>query len=88
MSRDHYNRYANGIVALHVAWTTVILAGAVTMFFWHPYAIAEIVVVSFTLLISLPFGVCPLTLLEGKLRRKGGDPSYDSMFSFMPRRRI
>jgi len=82
-TNEKYRYYADGITALHFFWTFVIFAGAVLMFFWRTYAMVEIVVVSFTLLISLPFGaVCPLTLLEERLRRKL-DSAYRNHGSYL-----
>jgi hypothetical protein len=78
-----YKLYADSITAMHVFWSILIFAGAVAMFFWHPYALTEIVIVSFTLLISLPFGaVCPLTMMEEHLRRKI-DPSFKNGGSYL-----
>lgn len=83
MTTKTYQRYADTITAIHVAWTIVIFGGVVLMFFWHSYALVEIIVVSFTLLISLPFGaVCPLTMLEEHLRRKI-DPSFNNGGSYL-----
>ena len=78
-----YERYADGIVAVHFVWTVVVFAGAVGMFFWHAYAPCEAIVVSVTLLASLPFGgLCPLTMLEERFRRKI-DPSFRNGGSYM-----
>jgi hypothetical protein len=78
-----YEYYADGITAIHFFWTFIVFAGAALMLVWHSYALTEIEVVSFTLLISLPFGaVCPLTLLEERLRRKY-DPSYRNDGSYL-----
>lgn len=78
-----YETYADIITGIHFFWTFVIFAGVALMFFWHPYAWGEIFVVSFTLLISLPFGaVCPLTLFEERLRQKR-DPSYRNNGSYL-----
>jgi hypothetical protein len=80
---ERYRYYANGILLIHVFWTFLIIAGAVVMFISPFYAIGEIVIVTFTLLISLPFkAVCPLTLLEGRLRRKF-DASYSNHNSYL-----
>ena len=78
-----YEWYADGIVAVHMAWTALVFLGAAAMFFWHAYALYEIIVVSITLLASLPFGrLCPLTMLEEHFRRKI-DPLFDNGGSYM-----
>lgn len=82
-NEEKYRHLANVIVAIHIVWTFIILAGAILMFVSPVFAMAEIVVVSFTLLISLPFGaVCPLTMFEERLRRKL-DPSYSNHNSYL-----
>lgn len=66
-----YRRYADLIVAVHFIWTLFLIVGAIVMFFDPPYAWIQIGVMTFTLLLALPFGgICPLTLLEEKFRRK------------------
>lgn len=83
MSTKQYKFYADVITGIHVLWTVVVFGGVVVMVIWHGYALAEIIVVSFTLLISLPFGaICPLTLAEERLRRKI-DPSYNNGGSYL-----
>jgi Protein of Unknown function (DUF2784) len=78
-----YQWYADGIVAVHFAWTVVVFGGAALMFFWPPYALPEIIVVSITLLVSLPFGgLCPLTMMEEYFRRRI-DPSFRNDGSYM-----
>lgn len=78
-----YEWYADGVVAVHMAWTVLVFIGAAAMFFWHAYALYEIIVVSVTLVASLPFGgLCPLTMLEERFRRKI-DPSFDNGGSYM-----
>ena len=79
----HYRLYADGVTAIHFLWTVVVFGGALLMLFWHPYALYEIFVVSFTLLVSLPFGgLCPLTMMEERFRKKI-DPSFTNEGSYM-----
>lgn len=53
------------------------------MFFYPWYAAIQIMAISFTLLIALPFSyTCPLTLFEEKLRRKI-DPQYRNDGSYL-----
>ena len=82
-STARFRKYANILVSIHFLWTLFLIGGAVAMFFYPLYAWMQIYVMSFTLLISLPFGtICPLTLLEEKLRRKI-DPAYDNHGSYI-----
>ncbi len=84
MSREaRYKLSADMIVALHVIWTFVLFGGAVFVLFAPWYAVVQIITISFTLLIALPFGnICPLTLLEERLRKKI-DPSYTNNRSYL-----
>jgi hypothetical protein len=82
-SRTRHYVYANIITAIHVGWTFLIFGGAIFLLFNHTYAIPQIIVLSATLLVSIPFkNVCPLTLLEEKLRQKY-DPAYTNRGSYM-----
>jgi hypothetical protein len=70
-------------MVLHFLWTFLVFGGAIYMLVVPSYAIVQIVVLSITLLSSLPFrGLCPVTTLEKSLRRKV-DPSYENHGSFM-----
>ena len=74
---------ANFITTLHIGWTLVIFVGAVAMAFGGKYAILEIVILNVTLLAAILWGnVCPLTLLEERLRQKH-DPSYTNHGSYL-----
>ena len=78
-----YHSLADGVVAFHVLWTLLVFGGAIAMIIFPPYAFMEILVLSITLLASVPLRfTCPVTLLEQKLRRKI-DPSYNNQGSFM-----
>src|SRR6185437_10181178 len=78
-----YKLYADAIVGVHALWTLIVFGGILLMLFWHAYARWEIVVVTFTLLLSLPFGtICPLTKMEERFRRKF-DPSFHNDGSFV-----
>lgn len=83
LRRWAYRRLADGVVVFHTIWTLLVFGGAVAMIVYPSYAFMEILVLSITLLASLPLRfTCPVTLLEAKLRRKI-DPSYDNQGSFM-----
>ena len=74
---------ANAVTALHIFWTTILFGGAVFVFFAHWYAWWQIATIGFTLLIALPFGgVCPLTKLEDRLRKKV-DPKYSNHGAYL-----
>jgi hypothetical protein len=78
-----YKTGANAILALHVLWTAILFCGAVFVIFAPWYAVYQIIAISFTLLISLPLGgVCPLTLVEERLRKKV-DPSFTNDGSYL-----
>jgi hypothetical protein len=85
MSAKTYNMLANGLASLHFLWTLFLIIGFIAMIFYPypPYAIIQIVAISFTLLIAVPFrNTCPLTLLEERLRKKI-NPSYRNHGSFI-----
>lgn len=83
LRRWFYGSLADGVVAFHVLWTLLVFGGAVAMIVFPSYAFMEILVLSVTLLASLPLRfTCPVTLVEAKLRRRL-DPSYDNQGSFM-----
>ncbi|MDE2018901.1 MAG: DUF2784 family protein [Patescibacteria group bacterium] len=78
-----YQASANIIVLIHVFWTLLLFGGAVFMFFARWYAPFQIGLMSFTLLIAIPFGrTCPLTLFEEWLRKKI-NPDYTNNRSYM-----
>lgn len=71
------------IVLIHLAWTLLMFGGTFLMLFWQEYALYHIYILSFTLLISIPFrGTCPLTTLEETLRKKI-DPLFSHHGSFI-----
>jgi hypothetical protein len=78
-----YQSYADILVVIHALWSALVFGGMIIMFFYPSYALAEIIIVSITLLSSLPFGgTCPLTLLELKLRART-DPTYSNEGGFI-----
>jgi len=83
MGTQTYQKYADTLVFLHVLWTLFLLCGAVTMFIYPLYAIIQIIAMTGTLLLAIPFGnTCPLTLLEEKWRKKI-DPAYHNDGSYI-----
>ncbi len=81
--RTLYRLLADGVAGFHIFWTLLVFGGAIAMIAVPSYAFMEIVVLSITLLASLPLRfTCPVTLLERSLRRKL-DPMYDNQGSFM-----
>jgi Protein of Unknown function (DUF2784) len=85
MSAKEYKTFADILVSIHFLWSLFLLGGIIVTILFPAYAIVQIIVMSFTLLIALPFhNTCPLTLLEEKWRRKA-DPSYRASGSFVAR---
>lgn len=83
MANRPYKRYADLVVLLHFSWTFLLIAGAVTMLFYPPYALLQIIFMTGTLLWSLPFkGKCSLLILEESFRKKI-DPAYPPRDSFL-----
>ncbi len=81
--RTLYRLLADGVAGFHIFWTLLVFGGAIAMIAFPSYAFMEILILSVTLLASLPLRfTCPVTLLEGLLRKKI-DPSYDNQGSFM-----
>jgi hypothetical protein len=83
--RRLYEKLIKILLVIHVSWTLLLVVGAIAMFFDTAYAATEIYLMSFTLLITLPFNRrCPLTLLEEWLQEKL-DPNYKKMNLFIGR---
>jgi small-conductance mechanosensitive channel len=83
MASPVHRVFANFITALHVGWTFIILLGALAMAFGPRYALLEVVILNVTLLAAILWGnVCPLTLLEERLRQKH-DPTYTNHGSYL-----
>lgn len=81
--KTRYHASANAILAAHILWTCILFGGAVFVVFQPWYALFQIIAISFTLLVALPFGgVCPLTLLEEWLRKKIS-PGYTNNGSYL-----
>jgi len=82
MASVKYRALADAVTYFHFLWTFLVFGGGILVVFYHHYAIFQIGVLTLTLLANLPFkNKCPLTLLEGKLRREL-DPAYDNQKSF------
>jgi hypothetical protein len=78
-----YNNWANFVVSAHFLWTLFLLGGAAAMLVYPSYAIVQIIAMTGTLLIAVPFGnTCPLTLLEERWRKKS-DPTYRNGGSYI-----
>jgi hypothetical protein len=85
MSTQKYKTFADLLVSIHFLWSLLLLGGIIVTLIFPAYAIVQIIIMSFTLLIAIPFGnTCPLTLLEEKLRKKF-DPTYNPSGSFVAR---
>lgn len=85
MSTRTYKSAADFLASIHFLWSLILLGGIIATILFPAYAIVQIIIMSFTLLIALPFGnTCPLTLLEEKLRAKA-DPSYHPSGTFVAR---
>ena len=77
-----YARLANAVTLVHVVWTIWLFVGIFAVLVYPPYAPVQLVVLTITVLINLPFGNnCPLTIIEEKLRREY-NPNYDNHHSF------
>jgi hypothetical protein len=78
-----YKHYANLLVFVHFLWTLFLAVGAIVMIFIPWYAIIQILAMTGTLFLAIPFdNTCPLTLLEEKLRQKV-DPRYRNDGSYI-----
>lgn len=81
--KAHYQIYANIVTLIHFLWTFLVFGGVFYLVLHHSYAVIQIIVLTTTLLVSVPFrNICPLTLLEEKLRQKL-NPAYKNQGSFM-----
>jgi hypothetical protein len=85
MFTGKYKTFADILASIHFLWSLLLLASIIATILFPAYAIVQIAIMSFTLLIALPFhNTCPLTLLEEKLRKKV-DPDYRTSGSFVAR---
>jgi hypothetical protein len=81
MSTRQYRICADITITIHFLWAFFLWGGFVVMLVYPSYSIIQIIAMSVSLLIAIPFhGDCPLTLLEKKLRTKF-DPTYDNQNS-------
>jgi len=70
---------ADIILLIHISWSLLLLGGTVYMLFNNDYVVTHLVIVTFTILLNLVLGECPLTVFETKLRRRGGHDKYNGM---------
>lgn len=75
-----YTRLADAIVAVHTGVCLFVLAGALALS-WQPWlAWVHSFIMLYVAAIYLLGVRCPLTALEDRLRRAGGQPGYDGSF--------
>lgn len=73
---------ANAVTGFHFIWLFLVMGGMAALFFFPKYALIQIIVMSVTILVNLPFrNICPLTLIEEQFRQKI-EPGYVNNNSF------
>jgi hypothetical protein len=75
-----YLLLADVLVVLHSAFVLFVVAGALTAYRWPKMVWAHIPCALWGSWIEITGGVCPLTPLEGRLRRIGGEEGYTDSF--------
>lgn len=71
---------ADGVLALHLAFLLFVVLGGVLVLRWRWVAWAHLPAALWGAWIEFTGGVCPLTPLENRLRRAGGEAGYAGGF--------
>jgi hypothetical protein len=71
---------ADFIVALHLAFVVFVVLGGLIALRWPRVAWLHVPAVIWGALVEFTGWVCPLTPLENRLRRAGGDAGYEGDF--------
>lgn len=75
-----YRVLADALVALHLGFVLFVVLGGLLAVRWPRAAILHLPAAAWGAYISLTHGVCPLTPLENRMRRLGGEAGYDGSF--------
>ena len=75
-----YRRAADLVLLLHLAFVVFVAAGGLLVLRWRRLAWLHVPVALWGMAISYAGFVCPLTPLENRFRRLGGEAGYDGGF--------
>jgi Protein of Unknown function (DUF2784). len=75
-----YRMLADALVLLHLGFVAFVVLGALLVRRWPWLAWAHLPAVAWGVWIEWSAGLCPLTPLEQRLRRAGGEAGYASSF--------
>jgi hypothetical protein len=75
-----YRLLADALVAIHLGFVLFVVLGGLLAVRWPRAAFVHLPAAAWGAYISLTAGVCPLTPLENRLRRMGGEAGYDGSF--------
>ena len=76
----HYRLAADAIVLIHFAFVLFVALGGFLVVRWPRVAWAHLPIASYGAVIEFVGFVCPLTPLENRLRRLGGEAGYEGSF--------
>ncbi len=75
-----YRLLADAVLVLHLLFVAFVPAGGLLALRWPRMVFAHLPAAAWGAYISVTGGVCPLTPLENRLRRLGGQSGYDGGF--------
>lgn len=75
-----YRALADLVLILHFTFILFVTLGGLLLFRWPSVAYLHLPAALWGMLIELAGGICPLTPLEQRLRRLGGEPGYRGDF--------
>lgn len=75
-----YRTLADGLVVVHLAFVLFVVLGGVLAWRWPRLAWVHLPAFVWGVWISITGAICPLTPLENRLRRIGGEAGYDGGF--------
>jgi hypothetical protein len=75
-----YRLGADGVVLVHVLFLGFVVVGGVIVFFWRRAAWLHVPAFLWGAAIEFGGWICPLTPLENRLRRLGGEAGYAGGF--------
>jgi hypothetical protein len=76
----HFNVWADMLVLLHSSFVLFVLLGGLAVLRWRRLAWLHLPAALWGATIELGGWICPLTLLENRLRRMAGGAGYDTTF--------
>jgi hypothetical protein len=75
-----YRCLADAVVLVHFSFVAFVVAGGLIVLRWPRAAWLHVPAIVWGVAVEWSGAICPLTPLEGMLRRWGGEPGYDGGF--------